>query len=431
MSVKTIALPASGIRYPGMAKLASVSLSVGLIFSLIALLGLFWGFVDNESRYAISYLLGFSFWYSVLVGMLFIVLLTYIFDAGWSIIIRRQLEHFLGAFPWLTLLFLPLIVIPWFTPEPGILWKWLDPNYVLNTGETVGQDVLFVEKSPYLNQTFFTIRSVVFLGVLSLLAIGFRRLSFRNDSTGDPANFASGRKLAGLGIFVAAFAVTFSAIDWFKSLEYHWFSTMFGVWFFSASMRAALAVIGITCVLLASFGYLKGIYNKAHQYDLGNLTLAFTIFWAYISFSQYFLIYQANIPEETFWYTIRQFGTDDLRNSWFTVSMLLVFAHFLFPFLFLLIYKNKIRTVTYVFILGWILVFHLLDLYWNILPGKKTDLSEILGYRIREFSISFFDLAAIIGFGGVVLWAFFRSSSQQWGIPVRDPYINESINHHE
>ncbi len=419
------------LHHPGMARLGNIALGVGLVFTLLALFGLLLGVVEHDRRHALSYLLGFSFWYSVLVGMLFIVLITYIFDAGWSIIIRRQLEHFLSAFPWLSLIFLPLIILPWVSPDAGIIWKWLDGNYVMPSGSTVAEDVLWIEKSPYLNQTFFTVRSILFLAVLSWLALALRRISVRNDETGDASNFAMGRKLSGLGIFVVSLAATFSAIDWFKSLEFHWFSTMYGVWFFSASMRAAISVIGITCVLLASTGYLKGIYNKAHQYDLGNMALAFTIFWAYISFSQYFLIYQANIPEETFWYVIRQFGVDGAHNSWWDVSLLLVFAHFLFPFLFLLFYKNKIRTVTYVFILGWILLFHLVDLYWNILPGKKTDLEAPLGYTIREFSVTPFDICALVGFGGIILWAFFKSAAQHRGIPIRDPYINESIHHHE
>jgi hypothetical protein len=166
---------------------------------------------------------------------------------------------------------------------------------------------------------------------------------------------------------------TIASIDWFKTLNYHWFSTMYGVWFFSASMRAALSATVLMLFWQAGRREgLKGILQPVHTYLLGCLMLAFTVFWAYISFSQFFLIYNANIPEETFWYNIRELTTSGSKSGWYLISRLLIFLHFFAPFLFLLWYKNKFAWRLKMVAI-WILVFHFVDLIWNILPQKLAD----------------------------------------------------------
>ena len=222
----------------------------------------------------------------------------------------------------------------------------------------------------------------------------------------------------------------------FMSLEYQWFSTMYGVWFFASGIRAALAVTIIGCLYLATKGSLRGIYKQAHQYDLACLSLAFTVFWAYISFSQYFLIYSANIPEETFWFTIREINPNTgERSGWFAVSMGLIFGHFFFPFLYLLFYRNKIVGPRLVFIVSWILVFHALDLYWNIIPGREIAPGAFVGYEARPVigSHLFWGIASFLGVGCLCAWAVLRSfqSGDAEDIPIRDPRILDSIHHHE
>ena len=213
-------------------------------------------------------------------------------------------------------------------------------------------------------------------------------------------------------------------------LEYHWFSTMYGVWFFAASMRAALSATVLALFYMATReDGLKGIIKPVHFYLIGCIMLAFTVFWAYISFSQYFLIYNANIPEETFWYNMREMNSDGSKNSWWWVSMGLIFFHFFVPFLYLLWYKNKF-SLRLRFIAIWILVFHLLDLYWNIVPQKLATDSHG-GYTVRQFGISWIDVTMFLGVGAVVIWAFLKSAARERPIPIRDPRIEESINCHE
>ena len=149
-------------------------------------------------------------------------------------------------------------------------------------------------------------------------------------------------KISAIGIPAGALALTFGAFDMFMSLEYQWFSTMYGVWFFSSGMRSALAVTILGCLYLSRKSFLKGIYKQAHQYDLACLSLAFTVFWAYISFSQYF-IYSANIPRKTFWYNIREINPNTGEtSSWFGVSMGLIFDTFYF--LFYIFFFTKIKS---------------------------------------------------------------------------------------
>ena len=406
-----------------------ISLVVGLIFLTVAGIGLIVGLVQGDSRPWYSWLIGEAFWMSILIGSLLLIMIAYAFDAGWSIIIRRQLEHMVSAFPWMALLFLPLILQPWLSSNPGLLWKWMDPHTLLPSGHAVGHDPIYNWKSVWLNLPWMTIRTVIYFGIFTGIAFLLRRSSFGLEKDGDTQWIHRARRTSGFGIFAVGLGLTFAAFDWFMSLEYHWFSTMFGVWYFASSLRAAIAFTIILCFFLSTKGYLKGIYKQAHRYDLGTLLLAFTVFWAYISFSQMFLIYQGNIPEETFWYNMRLYTEDGGYSSWWFVSMSLVFLHFFVPFLLLLFYSTKVSIPRLIFVSSWILVFHIMDLYYNILPGEI--LTKDGHFIVRGFSVTFFDISALIGIGGIVIWSFLRSSKKVKPVPIRDPRILESLHHHE
>ena len=408
------------------------ALIIGAIGVSVAGFGFYQGLTSEDARPLLSWLIGIAFWLSIALGVLFLTQIWYVFHARWPTIIRRQCEHCFSALPWLFLLFLPLLLIPFVSDNPGILWKWMDGTNLLPGGhELVQDDPLYNWKAAYLNPTFFAIRAFLYFGVFIGLAYFLKKWSFDTDQTGSVENIHKARRLSSVGLFLLATASTLAAIDWFKSLEYHWFSTMYGVWFFAGCMRAALSALLIYCVILSTKGYLKGIFNQAHRYDLGCMMLAFTIFWAYISFSQYFLIYNANIPEETFWYNIREHNGDGVHNSWWIISMLLIFGHFLIPFLLLLWYKTKVVIWKSIGVAVWILLFHIIDLYWNIIPGKVVDLDASNGYYIRQFSVEVFDIAAIVGIGGICIWAVCSSMLKAEPIPIKDPNILKSLNHSE
>ncbi|MBC2595053.1 hypothetical protein H5P28_12370 [Ruficoccus amylovorans] len=429
----TASVPAAAAASGGRKPLATIFLIIGILGLVVALVGMVMGLSEDtpNGRPVMSWLVGYTFWFGMLIGMLLLVQISYIFDAGWSTIIRRQLEHFLAAFPWMFLLLIPMVALPFFVGDnPGALWKWMNLDNILPGAHPVrvGDDPLYLHKAGLLNLPFFIVRLCIYFAIFCGLSRVLRKHSFTNDLHPDPKHYIACRKWSGAGLFLTPMALTFAAFDLLMSLSYHWFSTMYGVWFFAVSMRIALAVIVITLYFLSTRGRLKGILNESHFYMLGCIFLAFTIFWAYISFSQFFLIYNANIPEETFWYNMRQLNADGTYNQWWWVGLSLIFCMFLFPFLFLLRYKNKVIPRNMVFISVWILVFAVVDLYFNIVPTAKPA-DNILGFYVTPFlsGYMFFDLAALIGVGGIVLWAALRSMATTYPIPIHDPRIRESI----
>lgn len=415
-------------------RIEKIALIIGILGLLLAGVGMAQGLVKNESRLVISWLIGFSIWYSIAVGMLFIVILWHLFDSGWSVVVRRQVEHGLSVFPWLGLIFLPLLLIGWLYKEnPGIIWNWMNPNLITpDHGIKIGNDPVYLHKSGLLNVPFFTLRVIAYFAFFTFLTNRLKHYSFSLDYDPDPEKVKKVKFFAGLGAPTVAIAVTFSAFDFFMSLSYQWFSTMYGVWFFATSMRAALAVTVIICAILSLRGYLKGILNKGHFGDLGSLCFTFTVFWAYVTFCQYFLIYHANIPEETFWFNMREMIEGGDKSSWWWYSLFcIVLGYFFIPFFTLLINKNKITAKRLCLIACWILVFHAADLYFNILPLREPTADNVIGHTIRQFSITLWDIAAIIGTGAICLWAYVRSIKKAQPIPIRDPRIEESLHHHE
>lgn len=410
---------------------AFIALIVGIVGLAISAFGLFQGLQASDPRPFLGVLLGASYWLTIGIGMLFLILLSYVFDAGWATVLRRQWEHGVAALPWIGLILLPLFLLALLQPGNGAIpWTWLSEANIIPGDKTVGEDPLYIAKSGYLDGAFFFARFVFYFACWIGIAYLLRKHSFAMDKDGDPKHYRACRRWSAVGIIVAGLTISFAAIDWYKSLEYHWFSTIYGVWFFAACMRAAIAVSIILLYVLTARGWLKGLFNKSHSYLLGSLALAFTVFWAYISFSQYFLQYNANIPEEVFWYNMRLIGPNSYEfTSWWVVAMVLVFFHFFFPFLYLIFYNAKFGKAV-LFISAWILLIHSLDLYFNILPAKLPA-DEFPGYIYRQFSVSIWDIAAFIGVGGVAVWAFLTSAAKQKPIPIRDPRILESVNYHE
>jgi hypothetical protein len=398
---------------------AGVALGIGLAGIAATVAGFF---VSDARSVALSWLVAVGYWTLIVVGMLMLVLLHHIFDANWGIVLRRQFEHWLAAFKWLFVLFLPLLAVSaWL--RPGLIWLWMNPGAVLpGTHETVGEDILYFKKSGYLNIGFFTLRLVVFFGIWIWLAYVMRRNSFRQDDDGDLKWTRSSRFWAAAGLPLAGLAITFASIDWFKSLEYHWFSTIYGVYFFATGVRGALAVGLLVTLWLYRRGDYRGILNNNHLHSIGQLALTFTVFWAYIAFSQYFLIWNANIPEETFYFNLREYG------DWYWVGMSVLFLYFAFPFCYLLSYRFKIEHSRARFIAWWILAMLFVDVCYNTLPAIR----DAAGHPRPFLSpLIVWHFTALAGVGGVCVWAYLRSFPTAKLLPVRDPRIAECLTHHE
>lgn len=413
-------------------KYQTFALSLGIASFSVLCFGWYHGISHEDGRPLLSLLLGFSVWFSIGIGMLMLTMLFYIFGAGWPIVVRRQLEHALAAFPYLALIISPFIILACFFPEKaGLVWRWMNPDALTVEGGTVASDVIYNNKAAFLNVPFFAIRMILYFTVFCTIASLLRKYSFSLDKEPCLSWVKKGEILSSAGIPLTALSLTFAAFDLYLSISYHWFSTMYGVWFFATSMRAGVAGTILLCSILAlPNGPLHTIFNERHRYQLGSIALAFTVFWAYISFSQYFLIYNANIPEETFWFNMRELNADGTKNSWWYVSLLgLIFSYFVVPFFSLLFYKNKIMPLRIAFIALWILAFHIVDLYFNILP-QQILADNPMGYEVIPFSITIYDIAAYLGVGSICAWAFLKSLHKSAPIPVQDPYILESIHAH-
>ena len=406
--------------------LATRALITGLVGTALTVLGLF---VSGPQKVAYSWLVGLSFWTAIAIGLLMMVLIHHIFDAKWTVVLRRQLEHGLASFKWLALLFVPLVLASIFGPR-DVVWPWMNPGHVLHGHGTVGTDLLYAKKAGFLNLDTFIVMSVIFFLSWIILSYLLRKASFAQDADGDPKWTIWNRKVSAVGIPITALTLTFASIYWIKSLEYHWFSTMYGVWFFANCYRGALSIGVLMMLWLYNRGDYKGILNTDHLHSIGQVMLALTVFWAYVTFSQYFLIWNANVPEETFWYNIREVNANGTPNQWKYVGIIaLVFGHFAVPFCALLSYRYKVTHRTIRRIAWWILVTILIDMCYNILPAINDPAT---GDPAPFFSPNLiWVITSVIGVGGICVWSYLKSFPTTKLIPIRDPRILECLTHHE
>ena len=421
ITANATALPSESAAAPAAGK----ALMFGIVGLALTAVGLF---VSGATAVATSYLVGITFWTAIAIGMLMMCLIHHIFDASWSVVIRRQWEHGLAAFKWLGILFIPLIATA-FIGHGDTVWPWMNLEHELHGGHTVGHDPLYLKKSGFLNPNAFVIGTAAFFLLWMWLSARLRKASFNQDLDGDVRWTRMNRVTAAFGIPILALTLTAAAIYWVKSLEYHWFSTMYGVWFFANCVRGALCFGVIIMVWLWNRGDYKGILNTNHFHSIGMLMLAFTVFWAYVTFSQYFLIWNANVPEETFWYNLRELNHDGSTNQWWYVGLYgILFGHFFFPFWWLLSYRYKVTKHIIRRIALWTLAIILLDMCYNILPVLKDAHGDPLPF----FSVNLlWVLTSVVGVGGVCVWAYLRSFPTAKLIPIRDPRIGESLTHHE
>ncbi|MBM3866222.1 MAG: hypothetical protein FJ381_10075 [Verrucomicrobia bacterium] len=426
MSSHAASAPAALSAAPASTAPAAVkALTLGLAGIALTALGLF---VSGAKVVAHSWLVGVTYWTAIAIGMLLLVLIHHIFDASWSTVIRRQFEHGLAAFKWLGLLFLPLLLAS-FLYDRDLIWPWLDLNHEMHGGHTVGHDPLYLKKAAFLNPGMLLGITIAFFASWIWLSSRLRRASFTQDQDGSLGWTRHNRVTAAIGLPIAALTLTFAAIYWIKSLEYHWFSTMYGVWFFANCVRGALSFGVIIMVWLWQRGDYRGILNTNHFHSIGLLMLAFTVFWAYVTFSQYFLIWNANVPEETFWYNLREINHDGASNQWKWIGIFgILFGHFFIPFFFLLSYRFKITPHILRRIAIWILAIILLDLCYNIMPALKDSHGDAL--PLLSLNLVWI-LSSVVGVGGVCGWAYLRSFGTAKLIPICDPRIGESLTHHE
>ena len=372
-----------------------------LIGGVIALLGAVLCAIlgpGNPRQFYFSWLVSFLFFMSLALGALFFVLIQYAAQGGWGVVLRRIGETVFSTIPVMAILFLPVVF--------GMhdLYEW-------SHADAAEHDALLRWKEPYLNPSFFLIRAALFFLIWSFIAIVYYRGSSGQDATGDPKVSARLRKFAGPAIIVMALTQSFAAIDWIMSLTPHWYSTMFGVYFFAGSWVGFIALLSVVVPAMRGAGLVDKIISREHMQDIGKFLFAFTAFWAYIAFSQYFLMWYGNMPEETV------FFKDRMEGSWLTVSLLLLFGHFFAPFFYLMGRSVKRNGATLALGGAWILLMHFVDLHWQVMPTLHPE----------GLSPSLLDVAAFMAVGGSFMATAGWLMRRQALVPVRDPRLAESL----
>ncbi|MCO5113123.1 MAG: molybdopterin oxidoreductase [Bdellovibrionaceae bacterium] len=348
-----------------------------------------------------SYLLGTVYFVSVALIGLFFIAIHFLTQSGWSVNVRRLFEATAAYIPVAAVLTLILMLF-----GVGYLFSWLNP-------EVVAKDSLLLHKQGYLNPTFFWIRFIVFFGGWILFNHFIVNGTRKQDQTGDKSLVkAIVPKSVG---YIMFFALSFSffAVDFLMSLEPHWFSTIFGIYLFGGASQTFFAMMIIATIFLIKRGYYNGMVNENHIHDMAKYMLGFTVFWAYIAFSQFMLIWYANLPEETIFFVHR------MEGPWAVMSVALIILKFVIPFLALLPRWAK-RDMNYIRIIcGLIIITQFLDLHWLIYPNFDDHAVQLNG----------FDVAVFLGFLGIFGLTFTNYLSKNSLIPMNDPYIEESAAH--
>ncbi len=383
--------------------------TVGLI--LLALGGVLCAVAYSDEtqrvRFGFAYMLGFVFAWSIVGGSLFFIGLQHATGSIWSVVLRRSAEMIASPMWLLAIFFIPLFIFAMLNPETSI-FAWMR-----GTGMT---EHLHNEKAPYLNKDFFIVRTAVYFVIWVAFTWFFVRGSLKQDggSAGVKPTVRM-RKWSGPFIILFAFTTTFAAFDWLMSLEPSWFSTIYGVYAFSGITLSGLAAIVLAVVGLRAKGEIAPeLVRKDHLYSLGGLLFAFTCFWGYIAFSQFMLIWYANMPEETIYYVKR------LENGWQPITLLVVLLRFVLPFFLLLGRGAKMDGKRLVQVSILILVGQFIDIYWLIMPNLHPEGPQ-LGWQ---------ELAPSVMFSGLLLLAIGIFLGRHETVAVGDPYLEESKNFH-
>jgi len=341
-------------------------------------------------------------------GLVFTMILHQV-GAGWAALVRRQAENVAAFLPFGCLLVGVSLTLCLLLPVEYTLFHWMDSAYVAS-------DPIYQHKASYLNVEFWIVRALVYMAVWIWLSTSLVRMSREQDRTGDPRITVRMRRRSSYGLLLFAFTTAFASFDWLMSMDYHWFSTMFGVYFFAQNMGLILSVLVLMMLWIRRSGRAKELATVEHLHDVGKLLFGFTAFWGYIGFSQYFLIWYANLPEETSWFIRRKTG------DWEILAVLMVVCRFAVPFVVLLPRASKRSPLVLGAMALWILVFSLYDLLY-VVRG------EVYGLDKQPVMLGFMDAVAAAAPVLLLLGLLLRRMASLPLAPPHDPRIDKSLHH--
>lgn len=363
---------------------------------------------DGWRRFQHSYLLNFMFVLSIGLGALFFVVLQHLVRAKWSVVVRRLAECLTGAFPVLLLLSLG-IVVP-LVAGSHALYEWADEA-------KVATDHVLHAKAGYLNSGFFAVRVAIYFGIWLAISQYFFRTSVAQDASGDARLSERMRVVSAPSMIAFALTTAFAAFDLLMSLHPHWFSTMFGVYYFAGCAISIFAVLLLMTIAMHRSGRLTRAITVEHEHDLGKLLFAFVFFWGYVAFSQFMLIWAANLPEETAFFRPRLDLHTDGGLGWGWVSIVLVVGHFAVPFVGLISRNVKRRWWLVGAWATYMLGMHWIDLFWLVMPAFDPS-------RVRFHLL---DLVLLVGMVGFFLAAVAHHLGRVKLVAVGDPGLGESL----
>jgi hypothetical protein len=372
----------------------------GVLGVVLAVAGFFMLGDQGAHRFFQAYLVAYTFWMGVILGSMALLMVQHLSGGVWGIILRRPFEAAVRTLPIMTIFFLPIIF------GMHSLYEW--------THESAASDPVIQSKALYLNTPFFLIRQAIYFAVWNVMGFLLTKWSAEHDRTGDVALLGKLSKLSGAGLVIYGLTLTFAMVDWTMSVNPHWFSTIWGMLYAGGQGLSAFAFGICVLVMLAQTAPLNRVLTNHHFHDLGKFLFAFLMLWAYLQFSQFLIIWSANIPEEIPHYLNRW------ENSYKWLSIFIVVGHFMIPYALLLSRDLKRNMGKLRIIATWILVSRITDYYWHVAPELHKD----------GLSISLLDVALPLALGGIFLTLFVSNLGGRSLLPINDPDLDKALHHH-
>lgn len=367
--------------------------------ALISVIACIAGYITDPERFFRSYTVAFAFTSAIGLGAFFFVMAMYLAGNAAGVTVRRIMENVMVTLPVGAILFLPLVfglkyVYPWMHPE------------------IVNASVNLRAKSSYLTENFFVIRTFGFFLLWSIWIFSIYRQSTKQDTQRSVRQMYVIARFCAPGLFLVVLVGTLAAYDWLMSVQPTWYSTIFGLYYLAGGCLAFMSVVTLVCLGFRRAGILTNSINIEHYHDLGKWLFCLTAFYTYIAFSQYLLIWYANLPEETIFYRVRAHG------MWLPISLALPFVRFIIPF-FVLLCRPAKRNLTIIgLVAGWSLIMEFIDIYWVVMPVHYPE-----GPQIHW--MDFATLGATVSICGLQFWNRFRRHKM---VPVGDLRFEQSLN---
>jgi len=384
----------AGAAIPELAGIQTRALMIGGVGALAAIAGFF---LDRH-QFLQSYLMGYMWVLGATLGCLALAMVHQLSGGEWGVVIRRPAGAATRVLPLLTVLFLPIAL------SVSHIYPWADAH-----GEH--HDHILQHKEVFLNVPFWLARAAFYFIVWNGIVFLLNKWSLEQDRNPTPALAKRMQRFSAGGLVVYVLTMTFAALDWLMSLDPHWYSTMYGALVIGGQGLTAIVLMAIVVVWLSRRAPLNTVIVPQHTHDLGNLMLAFTMIWAYFSFSQYLIIWSGNLPHEIAWYMHRSY------TSWKVLATVLVFFHFAAPFTLLLFRGNKRRPARIIKVATLILFARLIDFHWLVAPE----------FHPEGFTLHWMDVVLPAGLGGIWVWAFVGQLRNRAILPVNDPQFDETI----